>query len=62
MALLTYQQLSDRLSVPVGTLYAWVSKGRIPFVRLSDRLVRFDEAVIATWLSQRSMSCGEGEQ
>ena len=58
MALLTYSQLSERLSVPVGTLYAWVMKNRIPYIRLSVRVVRFDEAEIDAWLAAQSSSAG----
>lgn len=56
MPYLTYQDLSERLRVPIGTLYAWVSQGRIPFIRLAGRLVRFDEAEIDQWILQGTAS------
>lgn len=39
--LLTIHQLSEKIQVPVGTLYQWVSRRHIPFVKV-QRLVRFD--------------------
>ncbi len=48
--LLTYDDVSKWLRVKIGTLYSWVSRGRIPFIRLGDRVVRFDADVIASWV------------
>ncbi len=53
MALLTYQEASSRLAVPVDTLYGWVSEGRIPHVRLGPRTVRFETAELDAWLDER---------
>ena len=57
--LMTYQQLGDYLNVKVSTLYAWVCRGRIPFVRFSGRMVRFDRDEIDNWLDakRRVSSC-----
>jgi len=55
-ALLTYSETSQLLGVKVGTLYSWVSRRVIPFVRLSPRVVRFRRDEVATWLSERSFS------
>jgi len=54
--LLDYEQLSQRLGIKLGTLYSWVSRGQIPHVRLSGKLVRFDPKTIEEWLSARSVS------
>lgn len=51
--LMTYQQLSDFLNVKVSTLYAWVSQDRIPVVRFSGRMVRFDRTEIDPWLEEK---------
>ena len=51
MALITYQELAARLSVPVNTLYSWVANGKIPHVRLTSRVVRFDDEQITLWLA-----------
>ena len=52
MELLNYKQTSQLLGMPLGTLYALVSKRRIPHIRLSNRLVRFDKTEIEAWLRQ----------
>ena len=51
--LMTYAETAAHLSVPIGTLYAWVHEGRIPHIRLSARTVRFEEFEIQAWLSRR---------
>jgi excisionase family DNA binding protein len=47
--LMTYADASKLLNLKLGTLYALVSQGRIPHVRLGRRLVRFDRAVLEAW-------------
>ena len=54
--LMDYQELSALLGVKTGTLYSWVSRKRIPHIRLSGRLVRFDPNVITLWLTRRADS------
>ena len=54
--LITLEELSKILGVKKATLYAWVSKKKIPFIKLSARLVRFRESEIQDWLSQKSSS------
>lgn len=50
---LTYSQAADMLAVPVGTLYAWVHQKRVPHIRISGRLVRFDRDELIAWLEGR---------
>jgi len=52
-SLLTYQEAADFLSVPLGTLYSWVSQKRIPVIRFSQRCVRFDPEALEAWLAER---------
>src|SRR5262245_18623180 len=40
--LLTVDQLADRLHIRPRTVQAWVRQGRIPTVKLSPKVVRFD--------------------
>jgi excisionase family DNA binding protein len=54
--LLDYEELSNLLKVPKGTLYAWVSEGRIPFIRLGPRTVRFDTEQVQEWLRSRQVT------
>ena len=53
--LLTYAQASRLLNVKVNTLYAWVARKVIPFVRLSRRVVRFRRDEIESWMAERSV-------
>lgn len=52
--LLTIKQLSEKLSVPVSTLYQWVNEQKIPVVRLPNGL-RFDEKKIQSWVDERTV-------
>ncbi len=54
--LMTYAETAVRLSVPIGTLYAWVHERKIPHIRLSARTVRFEASEIEAWLSKRRVS------
>ena len=46
--LLTAAELADRLAVSARTIREWARSGRIPEVRASERVRRFDyEAVVA---------------
>jgi excisionase family DNA binding protein len=51
--LLTVDQLADRLHVRPRTVQAWARQGRIPTVKLSAKVLRFDGlAVLATLRDQ----------
>lgn len=53
--LLTIRELSALTSLAVGTLYKYLSEGRIPepcIVRFSSRCVRFRGKKIWDWLEQ----------
>ena len=56
--LLTITEAAELLSIPVGTLTAWISTGRVdvPYYRLAPRTVRFDEAELLAWLESRRSS------
>ena len=43
------KKLSEYLNVKTSTLYAWVSKGEIPFIKIHG-LIRFHPNEIETWL------------
>lgn len=55
--LIDAEQLSQFLGVKEGTIYDWVRRGKIPYVRL-ERLVRFDPDEINTWLQERKVFPG----
>lgn len=51
--LLTYEELSERIRIPVSTLQKWVMRGKtIPFLKLG-RSVRFEAEEVAKWLASR---------
>jgi len=50
--LLDVNQLSAKWSIKRGTLYQWVSRGKIPFVKLNG-LTRFDEVVLDRWYAEQ---------
>lgn len=56
MKLLSYQQVAELAGVPVGTVYAWVSRKRIPHIRLGPRLVRFDPAELTAWIDEHRVA------
>lgn len=48
-----YQEAADLLGIRKGTLYAWVCAQKIPHIRYSARLVRFDADELAEWVRNR---------
>jgi excisionase family DNA binding protein len=53
--LLSYQQLSEVIGVPVRTLRTLVYRGTIPHVRLGHKLVRFQPSRVEKALSKREV-------
>lgn len=51
-----YKQLAEMLGVKVATIYSWVSRRVVPYVRVGPRVVRFRRADIDKWLEERSVS------
>jgi excisionase family DNA binding protein len=54
--LIDYGEAARRLGIKVATLYALVSKRRIPHVRLGRRFVRFDVRDLAAWVDAQRVS------
>lgn len=50
--LIDIRELSSLTGIAIGTLYHWVSEGRIPYVKLSQRCLRFSLTSIREWLAQ----------
>ncbi len=59
---LNYAETSELLGVKCGTLYAWVSRRVIPFVRLSPRVVRFQREAIEKWIGERTVQPANPKQ
>lgn len=52
--LLTARQVSDLLEVKISTVYDWVHRGVIPYVKLS-RLVRFKKTDVFHWVDSHTL-------
>jgi excisionase family DNA binding protein len=50
--LLTVRELAERLGISLGTVYHWLSQGRLPAIRFSKRCVRFRESDVQQLLDQ----------
>lgn len=57
--LLTYSEAAELLGLKIGTLYALVSAKRIPHIRLSGRLVRFEREALEKYVEERRVSAGK---
>ena len=58
--LLTKEQLSDALGVSTHTIYKWVARNEVPFIKLPGGQLRFDEKRIEMWLKVRSAAAFVG--
>jgi excisionase family DNA binding protein len=54
--LLDYHAAARLLGIPRGTLYAWVSEGRVPHLRFSHRMVRFDPDELEAWIDAKRVA------
>jgi excisionase family DNA binding protein len=54
--LLTVKEVASLTGLAVGTLYHFVSQGRIPVVRISPRCLRFRESDLQRWFD--ALTCG----
>ncbi len=50
--MLTPKQVAARLAVSPRTVYLWIEQGRLPAVRLSERVTRVSEAALAAFEAQ----------
>lgn len=58
---LTINDLATELQVKPSTLYAWVSEGKIPFIKL-HRLLRFRREDIEAWVRALARQGKVGEK
>jgi excisionase family DNA binding protein len=47
------KELAANLSVKRGTIYSWISRKKIPFVKING-LSRFSEKEIEAWLEEKN--------
>ena len=57
VSLMTVKDMATRLQVKDKTIYAWVSQGRIPCVKVNG-VIRFDAREIELWLQQCHVPIG----
>jgi len=58
--LLTVKELAERLGLAPGSIYHWLSEGRLPCVRFSPRCLRFREKDLEDLIEKMSTSKGIG--
>ena len=52
--MLTAEEIARRLKVRKNTIYAWVTRREIPFVKLPGNTTRFHLSAIEAWLAKRT--------
>ena len=52
MKLLTMTEAIGKLRIAKPTLYGYVSRGKVPYLKIGARVL-FDEAELDAWLEQR---------
>ena len=60
--LLTVIELSERLRISPGTIYHWLSEGRLPCIRFSARCVRFRESDVEKMLNKLTYHQSDGNE
>ena len=55
--LISAEELSNRLSVKLPTIYAWKRRKKIPYVQLEGKVL-FDVAEIEAWVNERRRPAG----
>jgi excisionase family DNA binding protein len=48
--------MAERLRVRKNTIYAWVTRREIPFVKLPGNTTRFPKRAVEVWLQKRLAS------
>ena len=51
--LIGYDETSQLVGAPKGTIYSWVHTRYIPHIRLGPRMVKFSRKALADWLNKR---------
>ncbi len=53
---LTPEEVADRLNICVRTVYRWLNTGKMPGVKLGERLWRIQEQDIHEFISQQRIA------
>jgi len=57
----TYEDVARFLRVKTETVYVWRARGRIPYIKLSPRVVRFDPDAIRDWVQSSELEAPAAE-
>lgn len=60
--LLTPAELAERFGLQEETIRRWARNGRIPFVRLGERTLRFDPDAVAAMVAKLSSGKGVADE
>lgn len=52
--LLTPKEVANQLQVSAGTVYNWVNKKKIPYIKMNGS-IRFEQGKIDNWIQHRSV-------
>lgn len=53
--LLTIAEVAERLKISTSTMYKWVEKKKITFIKLPGGDIRFDEDTLQGWLDRKTV-------
>ena len=56
--LLSIQETADYLGISITTLYTWVCKRKIPFVKVG-KLVKFEDRDLNKWIAKRRVTTAD---
>lgn len=62
MTLLSAEQVAERLGVNKDTVWLWMRSGQIPYVQVSRKLRRIDEADLDAFLASRKVTEPHGAE
>jgi excisionase family DNA binding protein len=51
---LTINELSIYLKVSKPTVYVWIAKNLIPYIRINKRVIRFDKENVDKWAEEHA--------
>ena len=59
-SLVSSDEIASHFGVTVGTVNAWVREDRIPYIRVSRRVIRFRISEVERAVSSKSKRAGNG--
>ncbi|MGB9878346.1 MAG: helix-turn-helix transcriptional regulator [Candidatus Pelagibacter ubique] len=53
--LLSSQEVAMLLGVPVERIYTWTHMRKLPYIRISRKMIRFRKSDVEKWLQERTI-------